>query len=254
MYSPDLVRAVAVTAELTGARFSPEAAEAMLQYLAKYSEPAVLKALERCAAELRFPLTLAAVLERVDDGHLGPEAAWALVGHLTEDDTVVWTEEIAAAFETARLILPSDHVAARMAFLEDYRQRVAVARAAGAKPRWTASLGHDPTHRAGALLAAVEMGRLSASAVQAMLPRHEWPMVWQPELTEGSRRPVADVVKQLAQHMAAPVEPGDGKAKAREIAQRLGRVVPEIPKSDPAELARSREFWSDVEAHRKETP
>lgn len=187
--------------------------------------------------------------------HLGPEAAWALVGHTTEDDTVVWTDEIAGAFGAVRLLLEEDHVAARMAFLEIYREKLAQARLTRMPARWSASVGTDPTRRAGPLTAAVAAGRLSMAAVQSMLPAHEWPQQWRalPEHAEAPRETenlVRDLAARLALPGEPPVEPGEAKQRARALAAQL-EAPPAAPRSDLGEAERAAAFWRDVEAHRR---
>lgn len=197
--SPDLVRALAVTAELTGALLSQEAARMMLADLEGFDERAVLTALHRCRLELRGHLTIGAILDRLDDGHPGPETAWAMVAELTEDDTVVWTAEIAESYGLVRGL--DDRVAARMAFLEQYRHKLAAARAAQRPPDWTLSLGMDPTKREGPIRAAVAQGRLSDTVVRAALPPAEPTRA----LTEGQhvdRSQVAALVRDLGQRLA----------------------------------------------------
>ena len=175
--NPEIIRAVTVTAELTGANLSEVAVEAMVEHLSGYPVEVVLSALRRCQVELRGPMTLGAVMDRLDDGHLGPEAAWALVAHLTESSSVVWTDEIAQSFGGVRLML-DDRVAARMAFLEDYRRRLSEARAERRRPTWWASFGHDQAGRVAALEEAVALKRLSAPRARGCLPPHEWPRGW----------------------------------------------------------------------------
>jgi hypothetical protein len=170
---PEIVKAVMVTAELTGTNLSEPAAVALVEHLSEYDTAAVLAALHRCRLELKGALTLAAVLDRLDDGHLGPEQAWALVAGLRESQTVVWTHEIAAAWLTIRHL--TDRVAARLAFLEDYRQRLAKARSCHQAPRWQVSEGEDATQRRTPILEAMEARRLTPAQVQAALPPYEWP-------------------------------------------------------------------------------
>ena len=174
MLNPKIVQAVAVTAELTGSTLSEVAMTAMVEHLSAYETAAVLAALHRCQLELRGALTLGAIVDRLDDGHPGPETAWAMVGALREEDSVVWTDEISRAFGVARPIL-SDPVAARMAFLEVYRRNLGEARAARRGPAWWASLGYDMAGRVDALTRAVEQNRLPPSDARRMLPPHAWP-------------------------------------------------------------------------------
>jgi hypothetical protein len=196
--NPRIVEAVAVTAELTGAKFSMPAKEAIVMHLSQYAEAAVLAALTRCQLELRYPLTLSAVMDRLDDGHPAPETAWALVAKLTDDDTIVWTAEMAEAYEFVRRL--DDRVAARMAFLEQYREKLAVARAERRPPRWIASLGWDPTKREGAITAAVAGGKLPAVAAQAALPPAEARALTDGQVVDKGQ--VTDLVRQLGERLA----------------------------------------------------
>ena len=164
-----LVKAVAVTAELTGTELSAGAKAAMVADLSEYPEALVLRALTRCRRELRTRLTLAAVLERIDDGRPGAEEAWAMLPK-SEADSVVWCEEMAQAFGVAQpLIAQGDIVAARMAFREHYTQAVQRARDERRAPQWSPSYGHDRSGRAQAVRAAVERGRLTAERATRML-------------------------------------------------------------------------------------
>jgi hypothetical protein len=206
--NPRIIEAVAVTAELTGSKLSPRAKEAMVTHLSQYREVEVLTALRRCELELKFPLTLAAVMERLDDGHPGPETAWAMVAKLTEDDTIVWTEEMAAAYGLVQHL--DDRVAARMAFLEQYREKLAIARAGHRPPAWIASLGWDPTKREGVIKAAVAEGKLLPAATRSMLPPAEDPRA----LTEGQvveKQQVTDLVRHLGERLS--VDRWEGAAK-----------------------------------------
>lgn len=165
-----LLKALAVTAELTGTELSEPAATVMADDLAAYPLPAVLVALTRCRRELKGRLTVAAIIERLDDGRPGPNEAWAMIPQ-DEAGSVVWTTEMAAAFGSAAPLLREDQiVAARSAFLEAYTAAVARARSEQEPVRWTPSMGHDPTTRAGAVQEAVRMGRISATHAEALLP------------------------------------------------------------------------------------
>ena len=167
---PEIIKAVVVTAELTGTNLTEGGAEAMVKHLSAYDTQAVLEALERCQLELRAgAFTLGAVIDRLDDGHPGPEVAWAMVYGLEEDDSVVWTQEIAESYGLVRGML-RDQVAARVAFLEAYRRRLAKARRERRPPVWWASLGFDAGKRAAVLEEAVRLGRLAAPTLREMLP------------------------------------------------------------------------------------
>jgi len=166
--SPELLQAIAVTAELTNTEFSAPAARAMAEELATYPEHQVMGALRRCRRELTGRLSLAAVLERLPSGHPGPEEAWAMVAHALGDErmTVIVTEPMRRAFFAADQ-LASDPIAARMAFLEVYRRESAQH---PGLPVWNAILGFDKAARESALLAAVAAGRLKTSDALVLLP------------------------------------------------------------------------------------
>jgi hypothetical protein len=172
--SANTLKSIAVTAELTGTELSATALRVMDADLATYPEAAVLRALDRCRKELKGRLTLAAVLDRVEeeDGRPGADEAWAIaLASLDEAETVVWTEEMAQAFEVARPVLEArDKVGARVAFRDAYQRLVRDAREAGSGCCWTVSLGHDEQRRAVSLQNAVTAGRLPSDAAMRYLP------------------------------------------------------------------------------------
>lgn len=172
--NPRVIKAIAVTAELTGTELSESAIRVMEADLAAYPEANVLQALDRCRKELKGRMTLAAILERVAecDGRPGSEEAWAIaLASNDEAETVVWTEEIALAMSVASPLLEArDKVAARMAFCEAYERIVRVARQAGIPCHWVASLGTDAGRRATALASAVQVGRIAHSQALQYLP------------------------------------------------------------------------------------
>ena len=116
-----------------------------------------------------------------DDGHPGPDEAWSIALQARhESASVVWTEQIAAAFFGAAMPLldEGDKIAARRAFIERYERELGEARKAGIAARWQATLGHDPAQREQAIEAAVRAGRLPTDAMDRLLPP--------PPITEGA--------------------------------------------------------------------
>lgn len=159
----ELTKTLAVTAEVCGAQLSPAAAEVMLAELSVYPLASVMAALRRCQRDLQGRLPLAAILERLNDGHPGPEEAWALYPK-SETETALVTDEIMAAGAVATdLIDHGDLVAARMAFVEVYRQQLAQARLEHRPARWWVTMGMDPQGRVASLTQGVEQGKISAS-------------------------------------------------------------------------------------------
>lgn len=105
------------------------------------------------------------------DGRPGAEEAWAIALRSTDEvDTVVWTQEIAAAFSICKPVLDSSGaISARKPFLEAYTRLVTEARAIRRPAEWIASLGWDPAQQARAIKAAAAAGQLTGSAATVLL-------------------------------------------------------------------------------------
>lgn len=166
----DLAKAIVVTAEMLGQQLSPAASTAMAMELARENPEHVALALRRCSHECRGRLTLADILERLPGAHPGANEAWALCP-TSEDQTVVWTNEIARAWNAARgLFMAGDTVAARMAFIDAYKQIAGSANARGMRAEWSVSLGWSREGRRAPILEAVERGRLTVERAAKLLP------------------------------------------------------------------------------------
>lgn len=209
----DLVYA---TAEVLGQEMRPSAGMLIADDLSGYPFGEIRRALARCRAELHGKLTLAAIIERLPsaNAHLLPNEAWALALRSTdEQETVVWTTEIARAFGVASSVLNGgDQVGARMAFLAAYEREIETAKAEGRQPDWQVSLGHDPQRRELVLNDAVTAGKLPAPKVAHLLPPPEKPLT-----VDGLRQRKA-VVSQLRDLIN---QPGDKKAQQRREAREL---------------------------------
>lgn len=125
--------------------------------LSAFSDEQIAVALDRVVRECEW-LTFAAIIERVPDGRPEPETAWATCPK-SEEDSVVWTFEMSAAFGVARLH-GGNEIAGRMAFLEAYKSEVAKARLELRPVRWSFSAGSDKADRVRALAEAVTAGRM----------------------------------------------------------------------------------------------
>lgn len=198
--TPELLQAIAVTSELTGTVFTEPAVRVMASDLAQFPEAQVMGALRRCRRELRSTLTLAAILERIEDGRPGPEEAWAIVRPAIDDErtTIFYTPEMKDAFFVARE-LADDLIAARMAFLEAHRTALQEARSRSEPIKWEACLGHDSAQRESAILKAVERGQISQEHGAIMLPHLATPDARVSALAERAtkrlaqpRKPVED--------------------------------------------------------------
>jgi len=104
-----------------------------------------------------------------NDGRPGPEEAWSMCPR-GEEETVVWTEEMAYAMNAATPLLEEgDRIAARKAFMEKYTELVKEARAQGRPMKWEVSLGMDRSARRPVLERAVAEGKIPIAAAQRYL-------------------------------------------------------------------------------------
>jgi len=191
------------------------------------------------------PADLIAQIEGMlrDDGRLGAEEAWALaVRAQDERETVVWTAEIAQAFNAARPVLDrGDDVGARMAFREAYGRIVTAARADMAPVRWQATLGHDLERRQVAIEAAIAAGRLvdvttGAASDVLQLPGPRASAVL---LLAGESAPNLEVDPADPDHVPIPAPP-EARAALLALRDRLrgqggGLSVDAAAKADTAE-------------------
>lgn len=169
MPKPDLKEELKNTAELYGKVLSNGAATMFVKDLSKFTHEEISEALTRCRRELKSFPTVQEIIARIPDDHPGIEEAWALTPK-SEDETVVWTEEIAQAYGLCRQLVKDDIIAARMAFKEVYGKALAEARQVRRKAKWRVSLGFDKYQREGAVQEAVDRGRLTVKEAQRSLP------------------------------------------------------------------------------------
>lgn len=171
--SKNLLQAIAVTAELTQTQLSETAARVMAEDLAQFDEQMVLGALVRCRRELKKQMCISDIIDRLEDGRPGANEAWAMIPK-NENDSVVWTREMAEAYGVCyQLMNEGDMIAARMAFIEAYKERCADARNNAIQIKWEPSLGYDKNGREHVIMAAVEKGLLRSDHAAKLLPYHE---------------------------------------------------------------------------------
>jgi hypothetical protein len=209
----DLVKGLMATAEVIGDQLRPTAAAYMVQDLSCYSMAVLERALAGCRRELKGRLSLAAVLERIDDGHPAPNEAWAVaIQAADERNTVVWTTLTQQAWNTALpLVQAGDKIAARPAFLETYARLLKDARAARLPASYTPSLGFDLTSRNAALTNAVSKGLLAHDQVTDHLQLTAAAPAFNPvallagkvEASPGANAQILARLEELARELAA---------------------------------------------------
>ena len=167
----ELIKAIAVTAELMGTEWSKDAARAVAEELTLYPVESVKLALSRCCKELKGRLTITDILDRLPGGHPGPEEAWSCISRAmgNEQLSLCWTDEMREAYGAAAN-LSEDKISARMAFKEVYMKLVSEARSKRLPVKWSLSLGHDVQGREAAAQEAVSKGRLSLDQARRVVP------------------------------------------------------------------------------------
>lgn len=120
------VKALGVVLEMAGQEISEAAMDMMASELSQFEFGAVQNALRKCARECKYKITLAEIIDRIDDGRPSPEKAWQDVQHLTEDDAKVLTTEQNQAYCMVSTALidgdTSAKIAARQTFLQEYKR------------------------------------------------------------------------------------------------------------------------------------
>ncbi|MGJ8515078.1 hypothetical protein [Carnimonas bestiolae] len=203
------------TAEILGHELKPQAVRLMVKDLRQYEASEVSNALSRCRAELKGKLSLQAILERMPSANAfpSPNEAWAIaLSAQDENDTVIWTDEIAEAMGAARPILDGgDKVGARMAFIEKYARLVDTAKSSNRSPKWQASLGNDPARRQSVLDEGVRKG---------LLPQHHAENLIEPPKkaveTEESKASVRKIIGMLRDIVTS-----NDEAKAQEKREQI---------------------------------
>lgn len=167
-----IVQALTVAFAFTGQAVPAPVLAEMAAELSVYREADVLAALKRCRAELKS-IKYSDILDRLPNGHPGPEEAWACVSRALQNEavTVVWTEQMREAYGVA-CALANDQVAARLAFKEVYQRLVSAARARGERPIWSVSRGTDRADQELQITAAVKVGRITNEYAQRLLPAY----------------------------------------------------------------------------------
>lgn len=224
----EIVKAITVTAELTGASLSGSAIAVMAQDLtARYGEAAICNALTRCRRELSRPLTAGAVFERLSqsDGRPTSDEAWAIALDARDEAlTVVWNDEICEAFALARPVLAAgDKIGARMAFRDAYDRISRNGREAGRVPAWIASLGWDVSQRTSVLKKAESMGLLPAPVVAALLPAPTGGVLERALFGNGGESIPDDIAARCVKLKQVMIEAKERKSAAAEEVARAGR-------------------------------
>jgi len=172
-----LLENLAATSELMGQSISPLALEYMAKDLKQYPVDTVIEALNKLRRESKGRLTLAAIVEKIEelnpDGRPKADEAWAMIPQ-DEYASSVMTQEMAEAMGIAQSLLDDgDKIGARMAFRDAYNRIVDANKRNGVQVSWFPSLGWEKSGRIPVLAEAVRLGRLTQDHVLRLVAPEE---------------------------------------------------------------------------------
>lgn len=134
---------------------------------------------------------------------LSANEAWAVaLPAIGEAATVVWTPEIARAFEVARPILEGgDKIGARMAFIPAYDRFVDQAKRESRTPHYEISAGWDANMREIAVQNAVTAGLLPPPQQQIALAAPNKPILFDDHVAAYRRHEMSERLRSLSQQL-----------------------------------------------------
>lgn len=164
----EIIKALAIAAELCGTQLSVEAAKVFAMKLETFPKGAVLKAIDRAMEECKGRLTLADVISRIEDGRPSADEAWGMIPK-SEHDTSVCTPEMLRAMSGISDMIENDPIPARMAFKAAYEREVRAARSESKPLVWHISIGWSASGRDGPVLDALSKGRITQQEAHAAI-------------------------------------------------------------------------------------
>jgi hypothetical protein len=176
----ELTNTLITAFEVMGQDMSEAGLMMMATRLHRFDYEGVMKSISSCVEECRYKITLADIIQRIDDGRPSPEKAWQEVQHLTEDDSKVLTTEQNAAFCMVSTSLidgdTSSKIAARQTFLQEYQRMCKESRDEGKPVEYflaRANRDHDGAKALEAVTLALSENKLPKVAAVKMLPQHK---------------------------------------------------------------------------------
>ena len=155
-----------------GKQLSPGAMRMIIDALKLYPLDSLLAAIAMHVQIGKFAPAPKDIIDLLDhrNKRISADEAWAMVPK-DESETVVWTEEMASAYDVAYdFLVDGDKIAARMAFKGAYERFCAEAMLMRQPVNWKVSIGHDKEKIEPALKQAVLSGFISQDRANHYLP------------------------------------------------------------------------------------
>lgn len=163
----EIQKIIQAMGEIYNKQISEVAASLFFADIERFDAADVKKALTKCRLELRYFPTLSDIVSRIPDGRPSPDEALSMLP-ASEDDSVVWTEEMKKAFFQTASLLAENYSHGARSFKEIYTALILAARQTNTKPVWETSLGFDKSKRTKCLLLAVEKGYILLDDAEKM--------------------------------------------------------------------------------------
>lgn len=165
----NLLKTILATFDMCNSTLAKEHKKMAIAILSNYNEESVLTALKRCVLEVKERLTLAHIVERIEDGRPDVHEAWKLVPKIEADSAMMTTEMLAAYGACCEFLTEGNNLGAWLAFKENYNKNISTARAKGCSVKWALSSGTDKAHRDAVIKDAVKRGLMSRERAPHLL-------------------------------------------------------------------------------------
>ncbi|VVE74171.1 hypothetical protein PCA31118_04695 [Pandoraea captiosa] len=208
---PALAQALAVAYEVARQPAPAKGVfDVFVRLLTPYPISAVTRAIDLHMASSEFAPTPAALLKHLEFSgpqRIAADEAWAIALASSDEAATVWlTDEILKAFDSARELLASDEVAARMAFKAAYTRITEANRMAGIEPAVIRSPGTDRTTDAAADQKAIALGFISAAEVERKYPALAAPVTQNVGLLAAPSKSDSDEARKAKEQFRVMVE------------------------------------------------
>lgn len=209
----------------------PKIIDAWFVKLSRWPLSDVVRALDRHTDLSRFapvPADIIALLPPLETKRIAADEAWAIALASSDEAATVWlTDEILQAFDSARDLLASDEIAARMAFKAAYNRVTEANRVAGVAPSVIRSPGTDRTTDAAADQKAIALGFITAAQVERQYPALAAPVAQNVGLLAAPSKSDSDDARKAKEQFRVMVERMRNGPAGESAASRQAREIHE---------------------------
>lgn len=207
---------------------SEAAIDIFIDDVADVSFDSVMLAMASARRQCRSRISIGDIMQQLQnmDGRPSAEEAWGIASQVMDEAaTVVWTNEIAEAWQIAYPLLEmGDKFSAARAFKEKYEQVVSNARLTRRPAQWLANIGTDQGLRQHAIEQAVNERKLSPDHAMKLLPNHK-------PVSAGVYAAIESKVSVMIEDKSAKSAPLDRVASIKTAAEKHNERIAEMKKA-----------------------